>query len=115
MILLKPNLSYMPGARLVSTALYDSTDPATLTQDLLLVELPGGLHIDVTWAPEHDPDGGYYITVFRNDLELDETTSRDPYETIEIVEDFAERYTSPVRPVSCSRSETVDYHACPAA
>ena len=62
MNLLVPNLG--SSSKLVYSALYDCQDPGVLTQDLLLVELPGKLYIDVSWFPEHDPSGWYTVSVF---------------------------------------------------
>ena len=55
MSLLIPNLATVTGARIVVNSLDDSKEPGFLTQDLLLVELPGRTYIDVSSFPEHDP------------------------------------------------------------
>ena len=57
--------SYDTGAKVVVNSLFDSKEPGFLTQDLLLVELPGKTYIDVSWFPEHDPMGAYTISVLR--------------------------------------------------
>jgi hypothetical protein len=41
-------------------------DLPLLTQDMLEVELPNGVIIDVGWYPEHDPNGEYGIAVFQD-------------------------------------------------
>jgi hypothetical protein len=93
MTLLQPNLKSAPGGHVVYSSLYDSTDPAQLTQDLLLVSLPGDTYVDVSWSPEHDAEGHYYVTVLRQHSELITVPCRDPHRAIEIVEELAERYT----------------------
>src|SRR5437764_1178466 len=94
MTLLEPDLKPVRGARVVSSSLYDSSDPAVLTQDLLLVALPGETYIDVSWAPEHDPGGFYYVTVVRGPLELSSTTCDNPHVAIAEVESFAAKYAT---------------------
>ncbi len=93
MNLLEPNLKSAPGGHVVYSSLYDSTDPALLTQDLLLVSLPGDTYVDVSWSPEHDAEGHYYVTVLRQESELMTISCHDPRRAIEIVEELAVRYT----------------------
>ena len=81
-----PNLGMSAGARLVVNSLYDSKDPGFLTQDLMLVELPGKTYIDVSWFPEHDPSGAYLITVFRGHDQITEAEAKTAYEAVNIVE-----------------------------
>lgn len=57
-------LKLPPGCE-VYNFLYPTRDPEYLVQDLLTVALPNGYHVDVTWAPEHDPQGEYIIRVFK--------------------------------------------------
>jgi hypothetical protein len=94
MNLLEPNLGFAHGGRVVYSSLYDQTDPPLLTQDLLLVELSDGTHIDFSWAPEHDPAGAFYVTVFRGPAELFTTKCREPHEAIALVEDLAAKFSS---------------------
>lgn len=58
----------------VQGALYDTTDIHDLTQDMLQIELPGGLFIDVGWYPQWNPSGRYMILVFRDNV--DDTLER---------------------------------------
>jgi len=46
-------------------SLYDSLQPSVLTSDVLLVELPDGVFVDVGWYPERDPNGQFRICVFQ--------------------------------------------------
>jgi hypothetical protein len=82
------------GARLVANVLYDTKDPACLTDDLALVELPDSTYIDVSWKPELDPAGSYVVTVYRDswDNPLERLKSRDPSEVVGWVETLAGRY-----------------------
>lgn len=56
-------LALPPGVE-VYNFLYRTRDPEYLTQDQLTVALPNGFRVDVTWAPEHDPNGEYIVRVF---------------------------------------------------
>ena len=91
-------ISLPPGAELVSHGLFDSKDPAYLTEDLVLVSLPAGTFIDVSWKPELDPDGSYVVTVYRDswDNQLSGSTTRDPFEALEDVEKLAVEFSRPV-------------------
>ena len=64
MSLLIPNLATATGARIVVNSLDDFEELGFLTQDLLLVELPGKTYIDVSWFPEHDQGGAYTLVSF---------------------------------------------------
>ena len=57
-------LERAPGARLILNNLFASGSTADLDQDLVLVELPGQVFIDVSWYPEHEIPGHFYVTVF---------------------------------------------------
>lgn len=82
--LLVPTLP--PGYKLIVNSLYDSTDPACLTADLMLVELSMGMFLDVSWCPEHDPSGSYYVTIFKGDKEYGELRASTAKGALEIVE-----------------------------
>jgi hypothetical protein len=109
MILLTPNLSMAPGARVVVNSLYDSKDAGFLTQDLLLVELSGRTFIDVSWFPEHDPSGIYVITVFRGHDEILEAEAKTAYEAVNIVESLAVAYSSALGNVSYSARRIIQF------
>jgi hypothetical protein len=58
----------LPGwshARVLYNSLYDSLQPSALTSDVLLVELPDDVFVDVGWYPERDPTGQFRICVFQ--------------------------------------------------
>jgi len=67
-------------------------DVASLTQDMLEVELPGDVFIDVGWYPEHDPAGGYVIMAFCGDpdtLLYPEYHTKDPLDAARCVQAWA--------------------------
>ena len=111
MNLLVPNLRMAPGAKVVVNSLFDSNEPGFLTQDLLLVELPGKTYIDVSWFPEHDPKGAYTISVLRGRDQIHDEEAEGALEALLIVERLAAEYTREFGDVSCSdgESKTFDY------
>ncbi len=103
MIILEPDFEIRQGGRVVSSSLYDSSAPAYLTQDLLLVALPGEIFIDVSWAPEHDPGGCYYVTVFRDQVDFRTATCQSPHAAIAAVEGFAAEFSAEKDPTLAVR------------
>ncbi len=93
------NLSLSEGARIVYNGLYASTDPQCLLHDLALVALPDGTRIDVSWSPEMDPQGRYYVTVYRDTWSnsLAEVSAASAYEAARHVEDLARHYSEAAR------------------
>ena len=57
-----PNL---PDGCEVYNFMYRTRDPEYLVQDQLSVRLQNGFVVDVSWFPEHDPNGCYHIHVIR--------------------------------------------------
>jgi hypothetical protein len=100
------HLESAPGAKLILNSLCASTDPAYLDQDMVLVELPGAIFIDVSWSPEHDRSGAYFVTVFRRDAwesPLDVAEATDPLLAARLVEEFAQQHSLLSRPDSSSQ------------
>jgi len=60
-------LKNLPAGTKVYNFLYRSDDPDYLVRDLLTIELPNGMCIDVGWHPEHDPSGEYVVRAFYKD------------------------------------------------
>jgi hypothetical protein len=91
-------LSLQPGARCTWNVLYPSKNPDFLTADLLLVELPDRTYIDVSWQPERDPDGAFFVTVYREswDHELVSFDVKDISEVVQVVEQLARKDGAPV-------------------
>jgi hypothetical protein len=92
--MLKPVDIQVPGARVTWNALYHTSNPCYLNQDLLLVELPNNIFIDVSWFPEHDPHGEYYITIFQGDWEHQINTwkTRSLSDVISLVQRIAQQF-----------------------
>lgn len=61
-----PVLLGLPPGAVVKGMFYQSDDPASLTQDMVEIDLPSGYSVEAGWFPEADPDGSYRVTVFRN-------------------------------------------------
>jgi len=89
----------------VSSFLYSGQSPEYLGQDQLTVELPRGYVIDVSWYPEHDPQGHYVIRVFFEFADQERMLprrARDFKQMIEIVQELAVRFSEPEIAVSTS-------------
>jgi hypothetical protein len=114
MNLLIPNLRMAPGAKVVVTSLFDSKEPGFLTQDLLLVELPGKTYIDESWFPEHDPKGAYTISVLRGRDQIHDEEAVSALEALLIVERLATEFTREFANVSCSDGQTKTFDHRPA-
>jgi hypothetical protein len=99
----------IPGAT-VRGELYPPEEVDMLTQDMLEVELPGGVFVDVGWFPEHDPGGRYVITAFAGEYEnrLGSPVRTSSYEeALFTVLDLAARFLPPVTLVSGSITTTL--------
>jgi hypothetical protein len=85
-------ISVPPGARVMSNGLHDTREVAYLDGDLVFVELPGGMAIDVSWGPEGDLSGSYFITMFRHgafDVPVRQVETRHARLAARFVEMFA--------------------------
>ena len=79
----------LPDAATVKGELYAELHPDVLTQDVLEIELPNGVFIDVGWYPEHDLGGKFLVRMFRDSWENQlgaPIKSDDPTQVKEIVE-----------------------------
>ena len=76
-------------------------DHMLLRDGMLHVDLCSGFYIDVSWEPEHDPDGEYVVTVYKDNWENRpaQETTRDPFRAAEFVRHFAEQYWSRLKEV----------------
>jgi hypothetical protein len=106
MNILTPNLCLTPGARVVGNTMYDGKDPRALTQDLMLVELSNHTYIDVSWFPEHDSAGAYFVSVIRAREKLHEIETKSSVEALFAVEALAVVFSEIVGNVSCSAGQT---------
>jgi hypothetical protein len=101
----------VPGAQVSWNSLHHTSDPRYLTQDLLLVELPNGLFIDVSWFPEHDPRGAYHVTLCQGSWESQVRTWETPSlsEVILLVQSVAQYFKEPPMNRSCSSVKYEEY------
>ena len=60
------DLRNAPGAKVILNNLVADPSLDDLDQDLVLVELPGNVFIDVSWYPENERPGKYYVRMFRH-------------------------------------------------
>jgi hypothetical protein len=101
------------GAKLVMNGLVASPTLDDLDSDLVLVELPGDRYIDVSWYPENDQPGAYFVTRFhKGDWENPEYTFQapTPQAAAFIVEVLATEHSQDVGPVACSSGSTSEFH-----
>ena len=94
----------------VKGQLYHTYDPADLDQDILEIDLPNGISIDVGWHPESDPGGSFRIVVFRNfwpNQLRDPIRTQNVSEVVEAVRRLAVEYSGSTVMISCS-SESLD-------
>jgi hypothetical protein len=89
------NMTLPPGVK-VRGAIYPTLDPECLDSELLQMELPNGVFIDVGWYPSGDPHGAFYVTAFLSswDHRLKRESTRSPREAASIAESWAQRYLS---------------------
>jgi hypothetical protein len=104
-----------PGALVVLNSLFDTKDPRVLTQDLMLVQLPNHTYIDVSWFPEHDPNGAYTVSVIRDGEQIHEVEVKDAWYVLSTVESLALLFSQSVSNVSCSETQTQTFEYQPAA
>jgi hypothetical protein len=93
-------------------------DLAILDQDILEVELPNGIVIDVGWFPENSPHGMFLIRTYRQNhrsLLISPSETKDPFEVARRVVDLVEIYAAPApaRAISISHSgsKSFEYRA----
>ena len=109
-------LNLPDGAR-VYNFLYRTRDPEYLVQDQLSVVLPSGYIIDVTWAPEHDPDGEYIVRVFYeywNNQRIIPITLRAIDDVVSLVEELARNFNKEQILTSPSQTNETRYTVEPA-
>lgn len=77
---------------IVHGSLAIGTNNQLLSEDMVDVELPNGILISTGWYPEGDINGSYKISVTKGFNLLEERHSCDPLITLEIIQEFAEKY-----------------------
>ncbi|MBW3541558.1 MAG: hypothetical protein KY476_14920 [Planctomycetes bacterium] len=65
---MKPIPLDIPGADHTVGALYPPGD-VRLLKDGMLHVAAGGVSVDVSWHPEHDPQGRYIVSVYQDEWE----------------------------------------------
>lgn len=88
----------LPGDVKVTGALYSRSNIRDLTEDMLQLELPGGLVIDVGWYPELDRTGSYAIVVFEDSVDhaLEKIRTRDIRVVVKEIYSLLSKYLPPV-------------------
>ncbi len=95
----------LPADVVVKGQLFHTYDLDYLLQDILEIDLPNGLSIDLGWFPECDPSGSFRVVVFK---EFWKNQLREPFETRSISEAVDEirrlvpEYSQAAVAVSCS-------------
>jgi len=82
---------------------YGADDNALLDQDILEIELPDQLRIDVGWFPENDPSGHFLVQIFRKgQLTPAEPASeaKTPPEVASLIADLIRKYTARQAPAA---------------
>lgn len=95
---MKPIDLHLDDDVIVKGCLYPTKDPVYLREDLLEIDLPSGLTIDVGWYPEGDPEGKYRIVLFRGYWEnqlLEPITTPDTDKATKIIETLSAMYATP--------------------
>ncbi len=86
--------------------LYDTKDPVYLVQDILDIELPNGISIDVGWHPESDITGAYRVVVYRgywsNQL-TEPCRTKGALEVVDIVQRLVKEFSAPTVTISASK------------
>ncbi len=98
--------------------LYPPSQVDMLTQDMLEVELPGQVFVDVGWFPEHDPNGMYVITVFYREFDnqlIPPQETRYYQDALSAVFVLAGRFQKPVSQVSGSATTQLTIGSVPSA
>jgi hypothetical protein len=83
---------------IVKGCLYPTKDPAYLREDLLEIDLPSGLTIDVGWYPEGDPEGAYRIVVYRGywvQQVIEPITTADTERAVEVIRKLCSTFAAP--------------------
>jgi len=96
----------LPAEARVTGVLCDRSDVHNLTQDMLQVELPGDVFIDVGWYPDWNPDGEYRLFVFYNTVENQlepPLFTKDVHEIEEAIYSLVSKYLDPVRSLTPQR------------
>lgn len=91
----KVQLQFPPSVKVMG-ALYTRANVFDLTEDMLQLELPGDLFIDVGWYPELDDSGTYKIIVFHDTVDetLERFETKDYKAVVRELRSLIDRYIS---------------------
>lgn len=106
---MKPVDLHLPDGSKVYNFLYRTSDPNYLVSDILTVCLPNEYCIDVSYKPEHDPAGAYFVRVFWRSWDMPKTPDlrlNNVEEVIQAVEALASKFS--FDNVTISNSETAN-------
>lgn len=89
----KIKLDFPPAVK-VTGALYSRSRVHDLSEDMLQLELPGNLVIDVGWYPQWDRNGSYVILVFQDTVDhvLEKIRTRDYRIVVKQVQALLDKY-----------------------
>jgi hypothetical protein len=82
---------------------YGADDLALLDQDILEIELPNELRIEVGWFPENDPTGHFLVQIFRKGQLTPAEPAREaksPPEVASLIADLVRKYAARPAPAA---------------
>jgi len=74
---------------------YAPDDLSLLDQDVLEIELPNDLRVEVGWFPENDPSGRFLLQIFRNGQPAPVEApmeAKSPIEVASLIGDIVRKY-----------------------
>ena len=99
----------LPAGAIQKGSLHDDYEIEDLDQEILEIDLPIGLTIDVGWYPQFDRDGAFQIVVYRQfweNREWGRAHAKTPAAASRLVEAVAEYFCRPrIQTVSDSDAE----------
>jgi hypothetical protein len=91
-------------------AFHDKSKLHNLDQDMLSVELPGDVFVDVGWYPDWCEDGEYRVTVYQGDYDnrLEAVVkTKDTTEAKRTVESLVWKHTPAISAISSTTSKSI--------
>ena len=95
-------------------------DLSLLDQDILEVELPNGIIIDVGWFPQNKPVGEFIIRTYKQNRHnplIEPIKTKDPLAVGRIIADLVQTYAAPLpsHTIAVSRASSVSIEYPPKA
>ena len=104
---------HLPAPAMITGILRDTSNAYALDQDMLQIELPGNVFIDVGWYPDCDPNGEYRLVVFRDDFDNQiepPVQSKNVRDIKDAIDRLVAKYGAlPPSPSKCRVSVTTSY------